>query len=68
MAYNDKSRDELAARGHELEDGQSVGRPGFSAFLRRGNEVFHPYSSYALGGESLGGAHYMLDLTVWGRE
>ena len=41
--------------------------PGLSFFLRDGDEVFHTYSHYARGTETIGGAHYILDLTALGR-
>ena len=68
VGYNYKSEQELAESGLSVADGQSVEAPGFSAFLRIGNGVFHTYSTYARGGEAIGGAHYLLDLTVWGRQ
>jgi len=42
--------------------------PGFSFFLRDGDRVFHTYSTYGRGGEMVGGSHYQLDLTVYGRQ
>ncbi|HEX2127029.1 MAG TPA: DUF899 domain-containing protein [Thermoleophilaceae bacterium] len=42
--------------------------PGFSCFLRDGEDVFHTYSTYARGTETVGGAHYFLDLTALGRQ
>jgi predicted dithiol-disulfide oxidoreductase (DUF899 family) len=41
--------------------------PGFSVFLRDGDDVFHAYSSYARGTETIGGSHYILDMTPLGR-
>ena len=50
------------------EDGLAPGEyPGLSCFLRDGDEVFHSYSHYARGTETIGGAHYILDLTPLGR-
>jgi predicted dithiol-disulfide oxidoreductase (DUF899 family) len=49
-------------------DGLAHGEyPGLSCFLRDGDDVFHSYSHYARGTETIGGAHYILDLTVLGR-
>ena len=49
-------------------DGLAPGEyPGFSFFLRDGDEVFHTYSTYARGTETIGGSHYILDLTALGR-
>ncbi len=42
--------------------------PGTSYFLRDGDRVFHTYSTYARGLESLGGSYYFLDLTALGRQ
>jgi predicted dithiol-disulfide oxidoreductase (DUF899 family) len=42
--------------------------PGYSCFLRDGDAVFHTYSTYARGTETVGGAHYFLDLTALGRQ
>jgi predicted dithiol-disulfide oxidoreductase (DUF899 family) len=41
--------------------------PGYSVFVRDGDRVFHTYSSYARGTETIGGAHYILDVTPLGR-
>jgi predicted dithiol-disulfide oxidoreductase (DUF899 family) len=50
------------------EDALAPGEyPGYSVFLRDGDRVFHSYSSYARGTETIGGAHYILDLTPLGR-
>ncbi|MBM7791082.1 DUF899 domain-containing protein [Tenggerimyces flavus] len=42
--------------------------PGFSSFLREGDDVFHTYSAYARGTEPHGGIDHLLDLTVLGRQ
>ena len=42
--------------------------PGFSAFLRVEDRVFHTYSSYARGAEWFGGSLAYLDLTALGRQ
>jgi predicted dithiol-disulfide oxidoreductase (DUF899 family) len=42
--------------------------PGYSCFLREGDDVFHTYSTYARGAETIGGSHYLLDLTALGRQ
>lgn len=42
--------------------------PGVSCFLRQGDAVYHTYSTYARGGETVGGAYYFLDLTALGRQ
>jgi predicted dithiol-disulfide oxidoreductase (DUF899 family) len=50
-----------------LEDGESEDVPGYSCFLRGGDDVFHTYSTYARGAERLIPAYALLDLTVFGR-
>ena len=42
--------------------------PGRSAFLRDGDTVFHTYSIYARGLETMGGSYYLLDETALGRQ
>jgi len=41
--------------------------PGYSCFLRDGQEIFHTYSTYARGAELLIPAYALLDLTAFGR-
>lgn len=50
-----------------LEDGESEEVPGYSCFLRDGEEIFHTYSTYARGAELLIPAYGLLDLTAFGR-
>ena len=64
VEYNYK---DLAALGGEWE-GWSGEQPGISAFLRRGDQLFHTYSSYARGGDLLIGTYNWLDLTARGRQ
>jgi len=42
--------------------------PGVSCFLRDGDDIFHTYSTYARGTDSIGGAYPLLDLTALGRQ
>src|SRR5689334_4867177 len=42
--------------------------PGRSSFLRDGGQVFHTYSVYARGLETMGGSYYLLDETALGRQ
>lgn len=42
--------------------------PGRSCFLRDGDHVFHTYSVFARGLETIGGSYYMLDETALGRQ
>jgi predicted dithiol-disulfide oxidoreductase (DUF899 family) len=41
--------------------------PGFSCFLRDGDRVFHTYSTFARGGDTIGSSYSLLDLTAFGR-
>jgi predicted dithiol-disulfide oxidoreductase (DUF899 family) len=41
---------------------------GLSVFFRKGQEVYHTYSSYARGVESLTNAYSLLDVTPYGRQ
>jgi predicted dithiol-disulfide oxidoreductase (DUF899 family) len=67
IQYNFRSAAELAQAGLDwITDGLEM--PGFSCFLRDGDEVFHTYSTYARGAEALGGSYYFLDLTALGRQ
>ena len=51
-----------------LESEQPFERPGRSHFLRDGDTVFHTYSVYARGLETIGGSYYLLDETALGRQ
>ena len=42
--------------------------PGYSAFLRDGDEIFHTYSAFARGTEYVGNAYTYLDMTALGRQ
>ena len=57
---------ELMARNpeHELE-GEAH---GLSVFFRVGDDVYHTYSTYARGVESLTDAYSLLDVTPYGRQ
>lgn len=71
VEYNYKTADELAAnaaaRGYPQWE-QPFELHGLSCFLRDGDDVFHTYSTYGRGTESLGGSYYYLDLTALGRQ
>jgi len=64
--YNYRTKAEFAEAGlpAELEGEQ----PGRSYFLREGDAVFHTYSVFARGLESVGGSYYFLDESVLGRQ
>jgi predicted dithiol-disulfide oxidoreductase (DUF899 family) len=51
-----------------LGGGQSTELPGFSCFLREGDEIFHTYSAYARGSDHLVYTYGLLDLTALGRQ
>jgi predicted dithiol-disulfide oxidoreductase (DUF899 family) len=42
--------------------------PGRSSFLRDGDRVYHTYSVYGRGLETIGGSYYLLDETALGRQ
>jgi predicted dithiol-disulfide oxidoreductase (DUF899 family) len=68
--YNYRTREEheRAGAGAYFEGEPPFEQPGFSCFLREGDAVFHTYSTYARGTETVGGAHYFADLTALGRQ
>ena len=49
-------------------DETSAEMPGFSCFLRDGGEIFHTYSTYGRGADTLISAYSLLDLTALGRQ
>jgi predicted dithiol-disulfide oxidoreductase (DUF899 family) len=51
-----------------LGDEQSTELPGFSCFLREGQEIFHTYSTYGRSTDILVGTYSLLDLTALGRQ
>jgi predicted dithiol-disulfide oxidoreductase (DUF899 family) len=68
VEYNFRDKEQLEQAGLGwLADGSSE-QPGYSVFLRDGHQIFHTYSMYARGAESLGGSYYFLDLTALGRQ
>ena len=64
VEYNYRSHSEL---GPEWQ-GWSGELHGISAFLRRGDRIFHTYSSYARGTDVVVGTYNWLDLTARGRQ
>jgi predicted dithiol-disulfide oxidoreductase (DUF899 family) len=62
--YLTKAEWDRAGMGFELK-GEF---PGRSSFLRDGDRVFHTYSVYARGLETMGGSYYLLDETALGRQ
>ncbi len=71
VEFNYRDAAELETAGAEWmldPKEQPSEQPGMSFFLRDGNDVFHTYSTFARGGEALGGAYGLLDLTALGRQ
>jgi predicted dithiol-disulfide oxidoreductase (DUF899 family) len=70
VEYNYRTEAEYQALGSTLytENGASVEDPGRSYFLRVDDRVFHTYSVFARGMESVGGSYYFLDETALGRQ
>jgi predicted dithiol-disulfide oxidoreductase (DUF899 family) len=64
--YNYRSAAELDLRFGE--DGFKGEQPGLSVFFRLGDDLFHTYSTYARGTESLTDAYSLLDATPYGRQ
>lgn len=65
-AYNFRDRVEWEATGNGFEMAGEF--PGRSAFLRTDDGIFHTYSVYARGLETMGGSYYLLDETALGRQ
>jgi predicted dithiol-disulfide oxidoreductase (DUF899 family) len=68
VMFNFRTLDELEQAGMGWLGEGSSEQPGYSMFLRDGDAVFHTYSVYARGTESLGGSYYFLDMTALGRQ
>ncbi len=67
--YRDKQEHDAAGTGFDFDkQEQPFELPGISCLLRDGDAVFHTYSTYARGGETVGGGYYLLDLTALGRQ
>jgi predicted dithiol-disulfide oxidoreductase (DUF899 family) len=66
MNFRDEA--ELAERGTPWSPEMRGDWPAVSAFLRRGDRVFHTYSTFARGIEQQAGVGTYLDLTVLGRQ
>jgi len=65
IEYNYRTKAE-----HERAGATDLGgeQPGRSCFLRDGDTVFHTYSVFARGLETIGGSYYLLDETALGRQ
>jgi len=66
--YRTKAGHEQAGTYYYVEGEQPIELHGHSCFLRDGNDVFHTYSMYGRGAESVGGSYYFLHLTALGRQ
>jgi predicted dithiol-disulfide oxidoreductase (DUF899 family) len=66
VEYNYRSKAEMEAL---KEPNATQGEEhGLSVFFRLGDDVFHTYSAYARGTESLDDAYDLLDMTPYGRQ
>ncbi len=66
VEYNYRSKAELlATQSPNQVEGEAH---GLSVFFRVGDDVFHTYSTYARGVESLTDAYALLDVTPFGRQ
>lgn len=65
--YNYRTKEEMAAaKGHPvLMEGEEH---GLSVLFRMEDDIFHTYSAYARGTESLTDAYRLLDVTPYGRQ
>lgn len=70
LAYNYSTQAEHAAAGtaYYFDSQPPYDLHGMSCFLRRGDEVFHTYSTYGRGVEDVLGPVRLLDLTALGRQ
>jgi predicted dithiol-disulfide oxidoreductase (DUF899 family) len=66
--FRTKAEHEQAGTSGYVEGEQPVEGPGRSSFLRVDDTVFHTYSVYARGLETIGGSYYLLDETALGRQ
>lgn len=64
IEYNYKNKAELARSVGDLKGEEH----GLSVFFRIGDDVFHTYSAYARGTESLVDSYRLLDVTPYGRQ
>jgi predicted dithiol-disulfide oxidoreductase (DUF899 family) len=66
LEYNYKDKETLKREAPYIRSGTDG--PGVSVFLREGDRVFHTYSAYERGLDSLLGTYRWLDLTPLGRQ
>jgi predicted dithiol-disulfide oxidoreductase (DUF899 family) len=70
MVYNYRTKEEHDAAGtsYYFENTEPFDLHGLSCFLRKGDEVYHTYSSYGRGVEDVIGPIRLLDQTALGRQ
>lgn len=68
LEYNFRPQPELESRGKEEPWFLEGENHGLSVFFRIDDDVFHTYSTYARGCESITDAYSLLDLTPYGRQ
>jgi predicted dithiol-disulfide oxidoreductase (DUF899 family) len=69
IEYHYRTKEELQRSGLPVDEWeQPFDLHGHSCFLRDEDRVFHTYSMYARGAETVGGSYYFLDLTALGRQ
>ncbi|KAF4466506.1 hypothetical protein FALBO_6623 [Fusarium albosuccineum] len=61
---NFRTKDEVEAKGQKWWEGDV---PGYSVFLKQDGEIYHTYSTFARGGETVLTTLMMLDMTPLGR-
>jgi predicted dithiol-disulfide oxidoreductase (DUF899 family) len=68
----DKNRPQLdynyRALPEALGESDTTELPGVSCFLRDGEQIYHTYSTFARGTDTLGSSYSLLDLTALGRQ
>jgi predicted dithiol-disulfide oxidoreductase (DUF899 family) len=70
LVYNYRTKEEhiRAGTGYYFESEEPFDLHGLSCFLRKGDEVYHTYSSYGRGVEDVIGSIRLLDQTALGRQ
>ena len=66
VEYNYRDKAEMEAK--KVPNPSKGEEHGLSVFFRLGDDVFHTYSTYARGTESLTDAYRLLDMTPYGRQ
>jgi predicted dithiol-disulfide oxidoreductase (DUF899 family) len=68
VMFNYRDAAELVDAGLGWVVEQPGEQPGYSCFLRDGDDIFHTYSTFGRGTEQLGGGYAFLDMTALGRQ